>query len=72
MKDFTRTIKLITNRECLKSMIPTILVTIGLYLVGLFCCWVLISYVEVITHNMQTGYEYAEWNFFEVLIKCKS
>lgn len=26
--------------------------------------WFLISYIDVLAHNLQEGYEYPAWNFF--------
>ena len=31
--------------------------------------WVVVSYANILTHNLHTGYNYPSWNFFTVFIE---
>lgn len=42
-----------------------IVVIISLVLIG----WVAVSYVDIVAHNLTSGYNYPAWNAFESLTK---
>lgn len=47
------------------KIIDVIITIIGI----IFFSWILMSWVQVIFHNLTPGFEYPFWNFFKILIK---
>ena len=45
-----------------------IVVVISLMFIG----WVAVSYVDIIAHNLTSGYDYPAWNAFKIFAKLFS
>lgn len=46
-------------RHFLENLLTLIAILIGL--------WIVISYILVIAHNTEAGYQYPIWNFFQFI-----
>lgn len=37
----------------------------------IFILWIVLSWLNVINHNLEPGYTFPEWNFFRILLILK-
>lgn len=52
----------------IRKIVELIFVSVMIVTLG----WIGISFIEVVCNNLNTGYEYSSWNFFEVMLDlCK-
>lgn len=50
------------------KIILYILRTIFIACCILLCLWFIVSYVDVVIHNLSEGYEYPSWNIFQLVL----
>ena len=49
----------------MKKVFSTIFYIVAIALV----LWFVLSYIEVVTHNLEVGYIYSKWNYFAPALK---
>ena len=50
-------------------LVKTLFTVVFLMVCIAIIAWITISYVNVLAHNLHTGYEYPSWNFFTIFLK---